>query len=101
MVRDSSPPGAASAPLPLLEPAQHAAFPQTVSVVVRTMQKGDQLAKVAREVYGVSNQAILAWIKHNNPHLQNVNRINVGIQLTFPPLPVSSPRQGQGTRHDQ
>jgi len=101
MVRDSSPPGAASAPLPLLEPAQHVAFPQTVSVVVRTMQKGDQLAKVAREVYGVSNQAILAWIKHNNPHLQNVNRINVGIQLTFPPLPVSSPRQGQGTRHDQ
>jgi nucleoid-associated protein YgaU len=57
-------------------------------VVVRTIQKGDQIAKVAREVYGVSNPAVFAWIKKNNPQLQNVNRIDVGMQLTFPPLPV-------------
>jgi hypothetical protein len=69
-------------------------------VVVRTVQPGDQLAKVARDVYGVSNQAVLAWIKHNNPHLLNVNRIDVGMQLIFPPLPVSSSRQGPDARHD-
>jgi Tfp pilus assembly protein FimV len=56
-------------------------------VVVRTIQKGDQIAKVAQEVYGVSNPAVLAWIKQNNPQLQNVNRLDVGMQLTFPPLP--------------
>jgi general secretion pathway protein A len=101
LVHDSGPPVAASAPLPLLEPAPRVALPQTAPVVVRTVQPGDQLAKVARDVYGVSNQAVLAWIKHNNPHLQNVNRIDVGMQLTFPPLPGSRPRQGQGARHYQ
>ena len=88
MVRDSAPPGSASTPLLRMEPSKRATFPQTAPVVVRTIQKGDQIAKVAREVYGVSNHAVFAWIKHNNPQLQNVNRIDVGMQLTFPPLPV-------------
>ena len=35
----------------------------------------------------VSNPAVFAWIKQNNPHLQNMNRLKVGMQLTFPPLP--------------
>jgi general secretion pathway protein A len=96
MVRDSSPPGAASTPLLPTEPSKPAAFPllpetpafpQTASVVVRTIQKGDHISKVAREVYGVSNPAVFAWIKQNNPQLQNVNHIDVGMQLTFPPLP--------------
>jgi nucleoid-associated protein YgaU len=56
-------------------------------VVVRTIQKGDQIAKMARKVYGVSNPAVFKWIKQNNPQLQNVNRLEVGMQLTFPPLP--------------
>jgi Tfp pilus assembly protein FimV len=56
-------------------------------VDVRIIQKGDRIAEVAREVYGVSNPAVFAWIKQNNPHLQNVNRLKVGMQLTFPPLP--------------
>lgn len=100
VVRDSGPPASASTPLPLREPAQRGAFPQTAPGVVRTVQPGDQLAKVARDVYGVSNQAVLAWIKQNNPRLQNVNRIDVGMPLLFPPLPVSSSRQGQSARHD-
>jgi len=71
MVRDSAPPGAASTPLLRMEPAKLAAFPtppepsafpQTAPVVVRIIHKGDQIAKVAREVYGVSNPAVLAWI---------------------------------------
>ena len=68
-------------------PAEPSAFPQMAPVDVRIIQKGDQLAQVAREVYGVSNPAVFAWIKQNNPHLQNVNRLKVGMQLTFPPLP--------------
>jgi general secretion pathway protein A len=93
--RDSGPLGSASTPLLPLEPAKEAAFPppepsafpQMAPVVVRIIQKGDQIAQVAREVYGVSNPAVFAWIKQNNPHLQNVNRLKVGMQLTFPPLP--------------
>jgi general secretion pathway protein A len=93
--RDSGPLGSASTPLLPLEPAKEAAFPppepsafpQMAPVGVRIIQKGDQIAQVAREVYGVSNPAVFAWIKQNNPHLQNVNRLKVGMQLTFPPLP--------------
>lgn len=85
--RDSGPLGSASTPFLPLEPAKEAAFPQMAPVDVRIIQKGDQLAQVAREVYGVSNPAVFAWIKQNNPHLQNVNRLKVGMQLTFPPLP--------------
>ena len=93
--RDSGPLGSASTPFLPLEPAKEAAFPppepsafpQMAPMDVRIIQKGDQIAQVAREVYGVSNPAVFAWIKQNNPHLQNVNRLKVGMQLTFPPLP--------------
>ena len=93
--RDSGPLGSASTPFLPLEPAKEAAFPppepsafpQMAPVDVRIIQKGDRIAEVAREVYGVSNPAVFAWIKQNNPHLQNVNRLKVGMQLTFPPLP--------------
>jgi len=93
--QDSGPLGSASTPFLPLEPAKEAvfpppepsAFPQMAPVDVRIIQKGDQIAQMAREVYGVSNPAVFAWIKQNNPHLQNVNRLKVGMQLTFPPLP--------------
>jgi general secretion pathway protein A len=58
-----------------------------VAVAVRTVKKGDQIARVALEVYGSSNTAVLEWIKKNNPQLYNVNRVEVGMQLTLPPLP--------------
>lgn len=93
--RDSGPLGSASTPFLPLKPAKEAAFPppepsafpQMAPVDVRIIQKGDRIAQVAREVYGVSNPTVFAWIKQNNPHLQNVNRLKVGMQLTFPPLP--------------
>ena len=54
---------------------------------LQALEKGDQIAKVALEVYGFSNTAVLEWIKKNNPQLYNVNRVEVGMQLTLPPLP--------------
>ena len=70
-----------------LPPPEPSAFPQMAPVDAHHPKRGSALAQVAREVYGVSNPAIFAWIKQNNPHLQNVNRLKVGMQLTFPPLP--------------
>jgi hypothetical protein len=55
---------------------------------VRTVKKGDQIARVAQEVYGSSSNAVLDWIKKNNPQLRNVNLVDVGTQLTLPPLPA-------------
>jgi general secretion pathway protein A len=78
-----SPRSAASSPSPeTSEPAS--AVPGTV----RTVKKGDQIVKVALEVYGSSNSAVLDWIKKNNPQLRNLNRVDVGMQLALPPLPA-------------
>lgn len=52
------------------------------------VKKGDHLSRLASEVYGVSNQAVLDWILKNNPQLRNVNLVNIGTQLTLPPLPA-------------
>jgi general secretion pathway protein A len=71
-----------SPPPEMSEPA--AAVPATV----RTIKRGDQIVKIALEVYGSSSSAVLDWIKKNNPQLRNVNRLDVGMQLTLPPLPA-------------
>jgi general secretion pathway protein A len=70
-------------------PSPEASEPSTaVPATVRTVKKGDQIARVALEVYGSSNSAVLDWIRKNNPQLQNLNRVEVGMQLTLPPLPA-------------
>jgi general secretion pathway protein A len=75
-LEDASPAAAMSEPAP--------AIPATV----RTVKRGDQIVKIALEVYGSSNSAVLDWIKKNNPQLRNVNRLDVGMQLAMPPLPA-------------
>ena len=70
-------------------PSPEASEPSTaVPATVRTVKKGDQIARVALEVYGSSSNAVLDWIKKNNPQLRNVNVVDVGTQLTLPPLPA-------------
>jgi general secretion pathway protein A len=59
-----------------------------VPVTVRTVKRGDLIARVALEVYGSSNSAVLDWIRKNNPQLRDLNRVEVGMQLTLPPLPA-------------
>jgi general secretion pathway protein A len=59
-----------------------------VPATVRTVKRGDQIVKMALEVYGSSNGAVLDWIKKNNPQLRDINRLDVGMQLTLPPLPA-------------
>ena len=59
-----------------------------VPVTVRTVKRGDLIARVALEVYGSSHSAVLDWIRKNNPQLRDLNRVEVGMQLTLPPLPA-------------
>jgi general secretion pathway protein A len=58
-----------------------------VPATVRTVKKGDQITRVALEAYGASNSTVLDWIRKNNPQLRDLNRIEVGMSLTLPPLP--------------
>ena len=81
------PSGAAKeAAFPRLSPP----FPQMAPVDVRIIQKGDQIAQVAREAYGVSNPAVFAWIKQNNPHLQNGTASRLGCNSPFHRYPEGS-----------
>ena len=61
----------------------------TVPVTVRTVKRGDLIGRVALEVYGSANSAVLDWIRKNNPQLRDLNRVEAGTQLTLPPLPAS------------
>jgi general secretion pathway protein A len=79
-----SPQFAVSAPAPA--PLEHAS---TVPVTVHTVKRGDLVGRVALEVYGSANSAILDWIRKNNPQLRDLNRVEAGTQLTLPPLPAS------------
>ena len=56
------------------------------SVIVK---KGDTLIQLAATVYGRANDAILKHIQQYNPELRDINRISVGQELRFPPLPLT------------
>ena len=96
-VRDSLLPVSSSTPALPEQPPKLAVSPPSpetsepapaVPVTVRTVKRGDLIARVALEVYGSSNSAVLDWIKKNNPQLRDLNRVEVGMQLTLPPLPA-------------
>ncbi len=96
-VRDNLPPASVSPPAQppqLPEVTVSPPSPETsepvpvVPAAARTVKKGDQVARVALEVYGSSNNAVLDWIRKNNPQLRDLNRVDVGMQLTLPPLPA-------------
>ncbi len=89
--RDSAPPLLSATPaLPTQSPRLENPLPapETLELgTIRTIKRGDQIVKVALEVYGFSNSAVIDWIKKNNPQLRNINRLDVGMQLALPPLP--------------
>src|SRR5215831_12559591 len=77
-----------SEPAPAVSTTVYTVPAPAVSTTVRTVKKGDQVARVALEVYGSSNNAVLEWIRKHNPQLRDLNRVDVGMQLTLPPLPA-------------
>ncbi len=53
---------------------------------VASMGKGDYVSKLAVEIYGFSNRDILQWIMAHNPHIKDINRVEVGEKILFPTL---------------
>jgi len=56
------------------------------SVIVK---KGDTLIQLAATIYGRADDAILKHIQQYNPELRDINRISIGQELRFPPLPLT------------
>ena len=55
-----------------------------------TVKKGDTLAGLATAVYGRSDKAILQLIQQYNPEIKDINMIQAGQELAFPPVKVLS-----------
>lgn len=50
------------------------------------VKEGDTLTELAAMVYGRVDEAILSAVKGGNPHIRDINRIDVGQEILFPPL---------------
>jgi len=50
------------------------------------VEEGDNLHTLAKEMYGFSNQRLIAWIKRKNPSLKNVNKLQAGDLILFPEM---------------
>jgi cell division septation protein DedD len=66
-------------------PQQEANGGQYRRVIVK---RGDTLMQLAVDVYGRADTTTLELIRRHNPQIVDVNRISVGQELRFPPLPV-------------
>lgn len=53
---------------------------------IKIVEEGDNLHTLAKEMYGFSNQRLIAWIKRKNPSLKNVNKLQAGDLILFPEM---------------
>ena len=54
------------------------------------MKEGDSLSGLAESIYGYGRMdpSIFSLLKEHNLDIKNINMINVGQKIYFPPLPV-------------
>ena len=55
------------------------------------VKEGDTLTELVLNVYGRADEKVLQLIKKHNPELEDINRLDVGQKLVFPPLSTESP----------
>lgn len=87
-----SPEGAQAAEAPAA-PAQSApaaakapASGNNAVVATRVVKPGDNLFRLAAEVYGVSGKRVVDEIVRNNPRIENPDLLLVGMQIRFPDI---------------
>jgi len=57
-----------------------------------TVKKGNNLFRLAQNVYGYADDKLLARIKQNNPRIKDINNIPVGMKIIFPELSEEQPQ---------
>lgn len=63
--------------------------PNRDNPVVRIVGPGDTLAGLALDVYGRGDGSALNWVKHHNPEITDLDRIQIGQVIEFPEIPVN------------
>jgi hypothetical protein len=54
--------------------------------ITKTMKEGDYVARYAIEIYGYSNNTLIARIHKHNQHIKDMARVKVGETIIFPAL---------------
>jgi general secretion pathway protein A len=54
---------------------------------LRIVAPGDTLTGLSAQVYGKADRPALDWVKTHNPALTDINRLQVGQIIEFPPMP--------------
>jgi len=70
---------------PVTEPEPEPEREDLAAWPVRFVKAGDTLAQLAIEVYGYADQKILELIQKSNPEITDIDLINVGQRIVFPP----------------
>jgi general secretion pathway protein A len=78
-----------SQPAPPMPPLIEAPAPASLaSHKLRIVSPGDTLTQLATQVYGRVDRAAMEWVKHHNPAITDIDRLQVGQLIEFPPLPA-------------
>jgi general secretion pathway protein A len=51
--------------------------------LIRKVRKGDSISRISLEIYGVVNKDILEHVKKHNPHIKNIDHIEIGDVIYF------------------
>ncbi len=71
-----------------LDPVLHTLEEPTDSERAVIVQQGNSLGQLAANFYGKVDRSILEHLKKHNPEIENINVIQVGQRIFFPPIPV-------------
>ena len=63
-------------------PTQEATFPITIFV-----SRGEDMASIALEIYGFSNDELFSLIQQQNPDIPDLKKIKAGDRIILPALP--------------
>ncbi len=78
--------------LPTAEESGTVPSPQNIAAeITKTVTSGDTLSRLANEVYGNSDVAVIKLIREHNPQITDPDVIHPGTVIVFPSLP----RQGR------
>ncbi|MDY7035184.1 MAG: AAA family ATPase, partial [Thermodesulfobacteriota bacterium] len=67
-------------------------FPEEDKKSFKTVivKQGDTLDQLSIGIYNRADQKIFNLVKKHNPEIKDINKINVGQTVIFPPLPISN-----------
>lgn len=56
----------------------------------RVVTKGDYLTKLVFETYGYVNDKLVEFVRQKNPHIRNINTLQIGDEINFPDISTQS-----------